>query len=258
MFNAALSSVLALYSSEYIHIVHNTGDPAYGTDIEKKKDHIIQHNNFAVGAFASASRWMENFRPDGNFVILQHSVNMVAKVKPPACDIELVNLKQRCGGGCRNPTNYQKMLTGLGTASCFGILNEMMTLYNTTCAFPCCPWSQDMVDSRMRHIEYWPFMAHNAILFTARARDFLQPLKEHVESMPPGYVGKKGDQGTERLFGLFSTMLLEKYGSIWDKSTSIAQSEGVNLYYSNPLEAYKHQTFACSQDLTTKRHGNLG
>jgi len=76
---------------------------------------------------------------------------------------------------------------------------------------------------------------------------------EHIRSLPAGRIGKNGDQGTERLFGLFSTMLLQKHGAIHDKNVTF---NGKN--YSDPLDAHDNKVFVCSQDLTVKTHGNLG
>jgi len=250
LFENTRSSVLKFYNESYLHVVHNLADPSYlrrFPNESQRKDHITQNNNFALGAFTTAAGWMEENRPAGNFVMLQHSVSLIAKAAPPACDIELVNLRQRCGSPCGNPAmDNMKMFTGLGTSTCFPILNEMMGVYKTTCTFPCCPFDNpgDV------HLDYWPLMAHNAVLFTSRARKFLKPLVEYVSSLPPGHVKKNGDEGTERLFGLFSSMLLREYGPADDRNFTVR-----GKYYSNAVEAYYDKVFLCSQDLTIKSHG---
>ena len=250
-----LDSVIALYPEEYLHIIYNTGDPTYFQkfpDEDQRKNHIVQQNKFALGGFAAAADWMEWNRPDGNFIILQHSTMLKGKrVEPPACDIELVNLSHRCGEPCRE-RDYD-MLTSFGTSKCFLILNEMMTLYeNYTCVFPCCPWNQqDAGGPKKRNFDYWPLMAHNTILFTPRARKFLQPLKNYIKAKP-SYITKWEDQGTERLFGLYSAILLEMYGSLWDRNVSVGDT-----FYPNPFEAYMNKRFLCFQDLTLKHHGGV-
>ena len=313
LFNSTLSSALELYDEEYVHIVYNAGDPTYVTKFPKlgygmvlglppdlkERYHIVQNNNFALGAFASASTWMSKYRPNGNYIMLQHSSKLIAKAQLPSCDIELINLRQRCGTSCCNADNSPSkmknhpaglceqnynMLTTFGTETikktdtpCFPILNHFMgTLYNTTCSFPCCPFPDDSIhttidddddddDSRKsqqhrhhHHYDYWPLMAHNTILLTPRARKFLQSLVDYVIPLSSGSIGKKDDEGTERLWGLFSTMLLERYGPIRDENgqyKSYVTPDGHS--YNDPLEAYQNRIFLCSQDLTSKTHGRL-
>ena len=217
-------------------------------------NHVIRHNNFALGGFQAAADWMERYRPEGNFAILQHSTILLAKAKPPSCDIELINLRQRCGDACHWPVDDDKnldMLTNNGVKHCFTLLNDVMRLYNSTCTFPCCPWNEPTPEPLRWHFEYWPLMAHNAVLFTPRAIFFLRPLKDYVASFAPGTLTKDDDMGTERLFGLFSRMMLEEYGSI-------QKSKHENyLQYIDPLEASRNKFFVCSQDLTDKKHVQL-
>lgn len=256
LFNSTLSSVLDLYSEEYVHVVFNSGDPSHRelgiTNREERKYKVVQNNNFALGAFAAAAHWMDRFRPYGSFAILQHSNKLIAKAKPPACDIELINVRQRCGDACVDESLKLKMLTAVGTDQCFPLLNDVMSLYNATCAFPCCSRSKGTFKSQSWHFDEWPLMAHNAVLLTPRARSFLRPLKEFVDAMPSNTIGKFEDQATERLFGLFSSMLLETHGSIWKRAAIVE-----NYSFSDPLEAYHKKFFTCSQDLTMKIHGGL-
>ena len=255
LFNDTMSSALTLYPKEYVHVVYNTGDPTYiqpgqGGDF---RNHVVQNDNFALGAFAAAASWMDKFRPKGNFMILQHSTRLITKAASPACDIELVNIRQRCGSDNLCVQHVGEMLTGFGTESCFPLLTEIMQLYNSTCTFPCCPSEAVKTRGTLRHdIKFWPLMAHNAIMFTQRARIFLLPLKEFIEKMSPSTVGKEGDLATERLFGLFSTILLHENETIQSRSAATA-----NINYSDPLEAYKKETFTCFQDISLKEHGGL-
>jgi len=260
LLNASVSSVLALYKEEYVHLVHNSGDPTNQVRsgvFDARGQHLLQYDNFALGAFAVACEWMDRFRPRGNFVILQHSISLIRRAEAPACDIELVNLEQRCGTTCTEPHlqgehGKVQMLTGYGTAECFPLLNDLIELYNSTCAFPCCAFPEMSHRENRRHFPFWPLMAHNAVLFSPRARSFLQPLRARISSMPPGTLGKFEDQATERLFGLFSSMLLEDFGPIRNRSVTIE-----NRTYSNPLQAHRNKLFVCSQDLTSKKHGGL-
>lgn len=261
LLNVTVASVRALYPENYIHFVYNTGDPTYHQlkdtlrtfHGQTDEDGLIQHNNFALGGFICAADWMERFRPNGNFIILQHSISLDAKAQPPGCDIELVNMRQRCGDTCEwavhDPQNLQ-MLTNFGTATCFSILNDIMGLYNFTCGFPCCPWSNEQTMNARQHFVYWPLMAHNAVMFTPRARKFLRPLRDYVASLPANTLTKIDDMGTERLFGLLSSIMLNAQGSIRHKLFR-------GTPFRDPLQAFKNGVFTCAQDLTTKKHGRL-
>lgn len=250
IFDETHASALEFYPDEYVHIVYNTGDPTYlkrFPNEEQRDNHLVQHNNFGLGGFAAAAGWMEQNRPTGNFVTLQHSVRLTGKATAPACDIELVNMSHRCGFYCKS----NDMLTGMGAKTCFPFLNEKLGLFeNYTCGFPCCTW--DSHGERTRHFKVWPLMAHNSLLFTPRARGFLKPLINHMEYEPPNSIGKGGDMGTERLFGIFSTILLEMYGSVRDRNVTIGDK-----FYADPVEAYIDQRFACYQDITMKTHGGV-
>ena len=94
-------------------------------------------------------------------------------------------------------------------------------------------------------------MAHNAVLFTPRARNFLKGLQDFVATFTPGMLTKDDDMGTERLFGLFSRMMLEDFGSLQLSKHNISSK------YKDPLVASRHRVFLCCQDLTDKNHGRL-
>ena len=103
--------------------------------------------------------------------------------------------------------------------TCYEIINEIMKLYNHTCGRPCCvrSWNKTDLDTSLHHHETWPMMTHNTLLFTPQARQLLCPLSEYINSKLPGSIGKEDDQATERLWGLFHNILLERHGSIWEK-----------------------------------------
>jgi hypothetical protein len=275
LFQEGLAAAYSLYPTEFVHVVNNTGTMTGNNTaslVETTDESLLLNDNkFSVGGYIAAARWMAQHRPSGNFVIVQHSVLLTRAITvPPTCDMETILLKYRCGPGPCGPSS-----TIMSNSQPVGIRNDspelalpsqlLWEVYQTTCGPPC---HQTHVNdpTTLWHIRWWPLFAHNSILFTARARTFLEPFVARIDALQPGTEWTKvQDMGMERMWGVLSTLMVLQQGPRMtvenDSSSSSTNATTTKVpltsWNQDPYRAALGDTSLCMQDAGIKRHGRM-